>query len=315
MSRHKTPLRYPGGKQRLSPFVCEVLGANDLLGGEYAEPYAGGGGVGIELLLTDKISHFHLNDSCVAIYSFWRSILNDTDNFCRRIMETPLTVEEWLRQKEIVSRPDEFDQLDVGFGTFYLNRCNRSGIIAGGGLIGGLHQSGEWRMDVRFPHARLVDRIKAIASKKAAITVTSLDAEDFITELIPILPERLLVYFDPPYYEKAERLYFNHYAPRDHRRIARAIQKLNCNWMVSYDNVAPIRNLYRRPKQFVFSLQYNAGPAYKGREVFFFSRGLKIPKTSSLPTVNHALNRFWKIHPTTRTSLPAGRNTRVTTHR
>src|ERR1700728_4814686 len=110
MSYYKSPLRYPGGKQKLTPFILELMKENDLIGGDYAEPYAGGAGVAIELLLNGQVSHIHLNDSCTAVYAFWRSILARTEEFCQRISDTPLTVREWRRQQEILSRPVEFDQ-------------------------------------------------------------------------------------------------------------------------------------------------------------------------------------------------------------
>lgn len=292
MSAHKTPLRYPGGKQRLAPFILEILKENDLEGGSYAEPYAGGGGVGIELLLTDKISHFYLNDSCVAIYSFWNSVLYQTEELCRRITDTPLTVPIWKTQREILASLDEFDEIDIGFATFYLNRCNRSGIIAGGGLIGGLKQDGDWRMDARFPKEKLVKRIRAIAEKENSITVSKLDAEIFIRNTIPTLPANSLVYFDPPYFKKASGLYFNAYKAADHGRIAKEIQAAPGRWVVSYDNVPQIRKHYAERRQFAFSLQYNAATAYKGREVFFFSDATEIPRTSSLKQINRNL---WRV--------------------
>ena len=72
MSRYKTPLRYPGGKQRLAPFIRELLTANNLLGTEYAEPYAGGAGIAMELLINGEVSRIHLNDKDYAVYCFWR---------------------------------------------------------------------------------------------------------------------------------------------------------------------------------------------------------------------------------------------------
>lgn len=289
MSNYKTPLRYPGGKQRLTPFVLELMGENDLVGGDYAEPYAGGAGVAIALLLKNKVSHIHLNDSCTGIYAFWRSILNQTNEFCRRVTDTRLTVKEWRRQQEILSRPAEFNQIDVGFSAFYLNRCNRSGILSGG-LIGGLKQDGEWKMNARFPRKELVGRIEAIAVKRKSITVKNMDAEKFILDYLPQLPEKSLVYCDPPYFHKASRLYLDHYKPKDHAQIARVIQNNVCHhWIVSYDGAPEILKCYSERRSFLYDLQYNAAKAYKGREVFFFSDDLKLPKTSAIPNIAAAL--------------------------
>lgn len=292
MSTHYTPLRYPGGKQKLAPFIYEVMRENNLDGSHYVEPYAGGAGVAIDLLLSGKVTHIHLNDASLAINAFWRSILSKTEDFCRRISSASLTIEEWRRQKYILSHPREFCQLDLGFSLFYLNRCNRSGIPSGG-LIGGLKQEGKWKMDARFPRNELIRRIEVIALKKKKITIKNMDAEKFIKEYIPKLPLNTLIYCDPPYYHKAERLYLNHYAPDDHAIISQIIQnEIAQSWLVSYDNASEIKQYYRDRKYFIYSLQYNAAKAYKGEEVFFFSDNLKLPANSEIPFIDCALQNI-----------------------
>jgi DNA adenine methylase len=290
MKQYRTPLRYPGGKQKIAPFIGEILTANDLEGGHYAETYAGGAGVAFELLFAGKVSHIHLNDKWHPIHAFWRSVIYKTEEFCRRISSVPLTVKEWRRQKEILLRQWEFNEIDVGFSMFYLNRCNRSGIIHHAGLIGGINQTGEWKMDARFDRQELIKRVEAIGEKRSLITLRNWDAERFIKEHLPTLPARSLVYFDPPYFHKAEGLYENHYSPEDHARIAEFIQgNVKQAWVTSYDGVREILNFYSDRKQFCYKLQYNARKAYKGTEVFFFSDGLKLPATSRVSCINEAL--------------------------
>lgn len=292
MSRYKTPLRYPGGKQKLAPFIREVMIENSLTGGHYAEPYAGGAGIAVELLLSGNVSHIHLNDTCPGIYAFWRTVLTKPEELCRRISRASMTVGEWRRQREIFSRQTENEQIDLGFSMFYLNRCNRSGILSGG-VIGGLKQSGKWKMDARFPRNELIRRIEAIALKKKSITLKNWDAERFILEYLPRLPKNTLVYCDPPYFHKSDRLYLNHYRPEDHARIARVIQReVKHHWVVSYDSAPEILKYYSKRKSFLYDLQYNAATAYKGTEAFFFSDRLKLPKRSSVLCVDRPLMRL-----------------------
>lgn len=290
MVKFRTPLRYPGGKQKLWPFLNEVLMANHLTGGHYAEPYAGGAGVALELLLRRHVSCIHLNDSCRAIYSFWRSILMEPERFCRRISRASLTVDEWKKQREIFRRRQTIaDTFDLGFATFFLNRTNRSGIL-NGGLIGGLSQTGPWKMDARFPRNDLITRIESIAAKRDQIRLRNWDAVRFITEYIPRLPSKSLVYCDPPYFNKADRLYYNHYSAADHAEIARIIQRaLQRPWIVSYDECATVRQYYRIRKHFSYRLQYNAAKAYRGAEVFVFSDDLTIPRRSIVAAIDAAL--------------------------
>ena len=289
MSRYNTPLRYPGGKQKLTPFILEILEANNLVGGEYAEPYAGGAGVAIELLLSGKVARIHLNDASKAVYSFWRAIIDQTAEFTRRVAAAALTIEEWRRQKEILSRPEEFDDLDLGFSLFFLNRCNRSGIPSGG-VIGGIEQKGEWKMDARFSRNELIRRIEAIALQGGNICLHNLDAETFIMDHLPALPENSLVYCDPPYFKKANRLYLNHYKPEDHERISIVIQAgLGTHWLVSYDSVPQIHAFYEERRWLHYDLNYHANRARTGTEAFYFSDDLTIPVYSSLPAINRAL--------------------------
>jgi DNA adenine methylase len=291
MSKHRTPLRYPGGKQKLSPFILEILQANELLGGQYVEPYAGGAGVAIDLLLGGQVERIHLNDSCKAVYLFWKSVRDNPEQLCRKISRASLNVEEWRRQKVIISQPDTHDETEVGFSLFFLNRVNRSGIVSGG-LIGGLDQSGTWKMDARFNRNDLINRVEAIAKHAKSIFLRNWDAERFLLEYVPRIPHRSLIYCDPPYFNKADRLYLNHYNPGDHERIAKIIQgEVKHHWIVSYDGVPEILGLYAKQRSFLYDLQYNAANAYKGTEAFFFSDKLCIPTESRLSFISEALKR------------------------
>jgi Site-specific DNA methylase len=289
MSQYKTPLRYPGGKQKVAPFITEILEYNDLVGGHYVEVYAGGSGVAIELLLNGVVSYIHLNDLCPAVFSFWYSILNDTEEFCRKISRASLNVEEWKKQREIIKNSKDVDRLDLGYAMFYLNRCNRSGILSGG-IIGGLNQTGKWKIDARFHRSELIRRIEAIAKKRHFIKLRNWDAEKFILNYLPRLPNNTLVYCDPPYFNKSDKLYQNHYLPDDHARIAKVIQKsIKHPWIVSYDISDSILTYYEKRKKFIYTLQYNAARTYRGSEIFIFSDKLAIPLKSSVSSINQSL--------------------------
>lgn len=288
MSKFKTPLRYPGGKQRLTPFIAEILEENHL-NGHYIEPYAGGSGVAMELLLTKKIEQVHLNDSYLGIYAFWYSVINHTKELCRKILSASMTVEEWRRRQQIVKKCDYTDLLELGFSIFYLNRCNRSGVLSAG-VIGGLNQDGNYKMDARFNRNDLINRIESIAIYKDKIHISNFDAEYYINNYIPNLPQNSLIYLDPPYYNKASELYLNSYKNNDHSRIAQSIQlNINHNWILSYDGVPEILDLYTNRRHFLYDLQYSAQTVKKGKEVFIFDDNLKLPSKCVLPHVNEGL--------------------------
>jgi DNA adenine methylase len=281
--RYPSPLRYPGGKGKLANFVKLLFLKNDLVGSEYVEPYAGGAAVALSLLFEDYASHVHINDLNPSIYTFWSVVLNEADELCERIRSVPLTTEEWQRQRLVQeqSRPQD---IDLAFSTFFLNRTSRSGII-GGGIIGGLDQTGPWKIDARFSRNDLIRRIQKIARHRSRITVTGLDAADYLATQLPDIHDPF-VYLDPPYYVKGGELYRHSYLAKDHTSIARRVTKLDMPWMVSYDTAPEILSLYQNSPSILYDLSYSAQDRYRGKEVIFFSDDLDLPDVQTPASIS-----------------------------
>lgn len=275
---HFTPLRYPGGKGKLAEYMKEIIRNNKLYDGEYVEPYAGGAAIGLELMFQEYVSRIHINDVSHHIYSFWKSVLHDTEELCRLIKNTRLSVASWDRQKRIFSNPHDYDYVQIGFATFFLNRTNRSGIL-NGGPIGGRDQTGPWKIDARYNADELNFRIESIAKMRNRIKLTHSDALAFLKFGLPKWPKKTLIYLDPPYFAQGRELYYDYYHPDDHADVARFIgAKMNSRfWMVSYDNVAAIRKLYSDYRSTVYNVGYSARERREGKEVMFFSPKLVVP--------------------------------------
>jgi DNA adenine methylase len=273
-----TPLRYPGGKAKLAEYVKEVIRANKLYDGEYVEPYAGGAAIGLELLFQEYVTKIHINDLSQPVYSFWKAVLNDADELCRLVRNTRLSVASWDRQKRIFANPSDHSYVELGFATFFLNRTNRSGIL-NGGIIGGRDQSGTWKIDARYNAAELAFRIESIAKMRAKINLTRSDALALLRFGLPKWPKKTLIYLDPPYFEQGRELYYDFYEPQDHADLSHFIDAKMQNkfWMVSYDNVAPIKKLYSQFRSLVYNVGYSARESRTGKEVMFFSPKLEIP--------------------------------------
>lgn len=272
-----SPLRYPGGKSQLAPLVIDVLRKNDLLYGSYVEAFAGGAGLAWKLLLNSYVSHIHINDIDRVIYAFWHSALNDADEMCARIESTKITVKEWRKQRAIQEQP-KASLIDLGFSTLFMNRTNRSGIIRGG-VIGGLKQTGKFRIDCRFNRQDLIRKIRRIAGHKNQVSLHQLDALKFLKTVVPKIEERSLVNLDPPYMAKGPDLYNNHYTPDDHADLAKAVRGIRQPWMVTYDDTSTARILYSRFPCFSLKLNYSVQVKRVGVELLVLDPRLNIPDT------------------------------------
>lgn len=272
-----SPLRYPGGKGKLAPFMKVLIEKTGHKGGTYIEPFAGGAGIALDLLENDIVSQIVINDLDKGIYSFWRAILSETDRFVEAVHEVPLSVEEWKKQREILLRADNKYSFELGFSTFYLNRTNRSGII-NGGMIGGLEQNGVWKLDARFNKDNLINRILKIAKKKECIHLYNKDVASLIKNYLPKYEKEAFVYFDPPYFKKGKQLYLNFFNEQDHVRIEKMIREsVNCDWVITYDDVPEIANIYVNHEFRRFDLNYSVAQKRKASEIIIFSNGDMIP--------------------------------------
>lgn len=281
-----SPLRYPGGKRKLSNYIKLILGQNGLLGAHYVEPYAGGAAVALALLFEGYASHIHINDLSRSVYAFWHAVLYETESLCSRIQETPVTMDEWHHQRAIQECASEVSLLDLGFSSFFMNRTNRSGIITGG-VIGGKNQDGSYKLDARYNAEDLIGRIRRLASHRSQISIYGQDASVVITKVLPSLPHNALVYLDPPYYSKGKDLYENRYEYEDHKKISDLVHNIDQRWVVTYDNAPEIMRLYEGYRRIVYHLNYSAANHYGGAEVMFFCSGLTIPTVANPARVSN----------------------------
>lgn len=274
---YPSPLRYPGSKKKLTSFIQDIIECNGLLGGTYIEPFAGGASVALYLLYTEYVNSIIINDIDRSIYAFWFSVLNDTENLCRLIRDTAVSVDEWDKQKKIQENKSDCTFLELGFSTFFLNRTNRSGIIKGG-IIGGRTQTGNWKIDCRYNKDDLIKRIEKVALYANRIELYNQDAIDFVTTIYPHLDESAFIYFDPPYYNQGAALYANFYTHESHKKLSEFIQGLDCKWMLTYDYTPDIIDLYRNVEKRLLTLSYTAAQKVKGCEMIAFCDDFIVPK-------------------------------------
>ncbi|MGA2352540.1 MAG: DNA adenine methylase [Terracidiphilus sp.] len=280
-----SPLRYPGGKAPFAPFIGKVMEANGVAGGHYLEPYAGGAGVALELLLRGHASHIHINDADPAVYAFWVSVAKHSRALLNLLDATPITIEEWFKWRSVLCGDSKASIVEKGFATLFMNRTNRSGILKAG-VIGGKSQNGTYKLDARFKKDVLAARITEIAKHSDSISVYCDDSLRLLKRCSEFLPKKSLIYLDPPYYVKGKGLYRNYYEHEDHIAIAKKLQQKSFKWpwIVSYDNAEEICAMYKIDQTLKYGLNYSAQRHYVGNEVMFFSHNLIIPDENILQT-------------------------------
>lgn len=282
----RSPLRYPGGKTCIYKFMTSLLEENELVGAGYAEPYAGGAGLALRLLMDEYVSEIFINDLDPSIYAFWHAVLNNPDELCRWIEDVEVSIRQWEDCKAIQREYKTVDMLELAKSTFFLNRTNVSGVISGG-PIGGLEQKGKYKIDVRFNKPELIKRIEDISQFSHRIQLSNRDGKDFL-DAIENRGDDIFVYLDPPYYQKGSCLYMNAFKEADHEALADRVRQLRCKWMVSYDSHDFILNLYKQERKISYQLSQCASNRI-GDEVIIFDDRINFEKSINKLTAPQAI--------------------------
>lgn len=264
----------------MAGLLSEIRKLNGLGARSIAEPFAGGAGSSLTLLFLEETHGIHVNDADLAIYAFWWSLVNQYKAFSKMLATTPVTMSEWYRQRAIYRDPGRVSRVSRGFSAFYLNRCNRSGIIMNGGPIGGIKQEGKWRLDARFNRTELQRRCAKVSEYRDRIHISNLDGIGLIDKLDP---QSTFFFIDPPYFEKGRMVYLNSLDPDYHVTLAHRLKSMtNAAWVLTYDDCSDIRRLYRgwatvRP----FTLRYAAAERRSGKEILIAPKWMQLPTTQA----------------------------------
>lgn len=276
--RYLSPLRYPGGKDRLATFVANLIKRQPNPPTTYIEPFAGGGAVGLRLLHAEVVDEVVLNDLDPGVAAFWRAVMSDTSELTSLIRCCKPTIDEWHAQHERHAAASG-DDVELGFATFFLNRTNRSGILDAR-PIGGFDQSGRWGIGARYNGAELAERIERIARYGTRITVSETDGIALVRE--HVCDTQSFIYADPPYLRDGDHLYLNTLRWPDHVRLAKYLRR-GGRWLVTYDDDPRVRNdLYPDMRCAIFAIAHTAAARHVGRERAVFADALVVDKLDGL---------------------------------
>ena len=290
---HYSPLRYPGGKAKLAPFIAAVMRRNGHMCPEYIEPYAGGGGVALHMLFEEYADRVVINDADPRVHCFWLAVTQHTDEFIETVKTVSVSVDEWQHQREIYNVCDVESPFLLGFATFFLNRTGRSGIIHSGGPIGGYDQTGTYKIDARFNRDDLVRRVVRIGAHADRIKAANHDGLELLRGIARDRNGvgKRVVYLDPPYYDKSHELYLNHFTHEQHEALAVFLREQGeLAWILTYDDAPIIRRLYREAPQMIFNLRYSAYRRRRGVELLIHPGNVVVTREerAMLPQVREA---------------------------
>jgi DNA adenine methylase len=273
-----SPLRYPGGKAALAPFLTDLMSSQRPRPNTYVEPFAGGAGAALRLLYGEYVDRIVLNDLNPGIAAFWRAVFRHTDELIELIATCELSIDAWYRyhdQYKSVSCSD----LELGFATLYLNRTNRSGILDAR-PIGGIQQAGKWKMGVRFNRESLIERVRILGAYRNRVEILQRDALDLLDDFDT---RKSFLYIDPPYLVQGDELYLNTLSWSDHERLADILIGRHNQWILTYDVDARVPNsLYRDLRCAEFSIKHTAAIQQMGNEYAVFSPKLVVNSLDKL---------------------------------
>lgn len=285
-----SPLRYPGGKARMAAFLGNLfeaqVGPMDIE--IWIEPFAGGAGAGLALLESQQVSEVWLVEKNPALAALWRTIVHQGDELAAHVAATSPTIALWHHVRAMLaasSAGERFDDLDLGYAAFLVNRCSRSGIVAPNvGPMGGKNQAGRWTVASRFNAAALAERIQHISSFRGRLRITEGDAVQHITELTESgIEDEVFLFVDPPYLVEGNGLYAHGMQWSDHQGLANALNACPAPWMLTYDDEpAVFEQLYPDRRVLAYDIPHTANQQRIGREFAVYSDHTVVGLTPAL---------------------------------
>lgn len=270
----QTPMRYPGGKSRLYPVMSSLLACNDLSGGTWAEPFCGGAGLALALLIKGDVSRVVLADADPAVVSVWFACRDQPAELCRFVSEVPVTVSEWRRRREVWQRLSE-PSFELACATLFLSRTNRAGIL-GARPTGGLSQDGPEGIASRFCREGVCRKIRAVASRADSVEVLWCGWAEFLGEVSPKLGKGSVTYLDPPYVGAGPGLYRRSLSTDEHERLAGTLRRMTTPWLLSVDDCGLTRELYRGFPQTDIGISYTATAKRRAAELLVAGGGVAL---------------------------------------
>lgn len=242
----RSPLRYPGGKAFLCEYVERFLAVNGLAPEVYVEPFAGGASTSLHLLGKGLVKKIALGDRDPLVAGFWQTVFEDGPWLHGKVREAEVTLDEWKKQHGKVPKTDR----ENAWKCLFLNRTSFSGILSSrAGPLGGKAQTSEYGVDCRFYRGTVLQRLKKLwAERERVVRVGAADWRDTVQWGAEQANGKrsAVIYLDPPFFHKAERLYNHVFRQEDHEAVVKHLAGLKAPWLLSYDHCDEAVALFRK---------------------------------------------------------------------
>lgn len=254
---YRSPLRYPGGKQKAIERISAML--PDKVS-EYREAMLGGGSVYLHARSIGLAKKYWVNDKFHELVEFWKAVQDP--EVCERLaaeleeLRSNFKSTEQIKRYFLEAREESpEDPFRKAFLFFFFNRVTFSGTTRAGGFSSSasLH---------RFT-ASSIQRLRPLPEAFAGTKISELDFE----ELIKAPGDNVFIFLDPPYYTSS-RLYGHSGGLHefDHERLAAALKKTGHRFLITYDDCPELRKLYKWAKIKKWQLQYGMNNCNLQRE-------------------------------------------------
>jgi DNA adenine methylase len=274
----KSPLRYPGGKQKAIPQIAHYLPPTFK---EFREPFVGGGSVFFHVLQKYPSMPCWVNDLNLELYYFWHQVKTNLPELVESVWKVKnQTIDGRALFKSLaVADTSTMSPLERGVRFFVLNRISFSGTIESGGYSDASFKG-------RFTNSSM-DRLAALHGCFVNTRVTNFDYSTLLTEP----GEDVFIFLDPPYLSKTKsKLYGKKgdlHTCFDHSRFAKLMSECSHKWLITYDNCEQVRHHFSFAYIYEWELQYGMNNykqpyADKGKELFITNYPVE---SYNLPTI------------------------------
>lgn len=260
----KSPLRYPGGKQKAIPQIARYLPQQFQ---EFREPFVGGGSVLCHILQQEPQRACWINDLNPELYAFWLQVKTNLPELVDRVRQIKQTATNGRALFDRLAAVDSssLSPIDRAVRFFVLNRITFSGTIESGGYSQASFQG-------RFTESS-IQRLSDLRDWLEQTRITNLD----YSVLLQAPGEDVFIFLDPPYLSKTHSKLYGRkgdlHTCFDHQRFARLMLDCRHKWLITYDDCEEVRENFAFAHVYEWELQYGMnnymqGKAEKGKELF-----------------------------------------------